>query len=160
MLFGGGHLQRKNQAANYEMNLPEAQTIVSLIEVAGTRTVVIRTAGASMTPIAGMDAWPVPSIALVRGTTLGATFEPSGDLPRSSIQNGRLVPIPREQWRTMRLEDQIDAILYLGAGPAKEPAIPRTICADRAYIETRLKRMALVGMPPPMAERLRQFCGQ
>ncbi len=161
VLFGGGHLQHRNQVANYQMNLPQAQTIVSLLRASGTETFVIRVAGEPMTPVDGMETWSVPSLALVRGTTLGAADEPQGALPRMMIRDGQILPLPRERWITVRLEDQVDAVLYLGPPSTKTVApIPRSICSDRAYIETRLKRMALAGLPPAAAERLKQFCGE
>jgi hypothetical protein len=30
------------------------------------------------------------------------------------VRNGQLVPLRREEWKTMHLEDQFDALLYLG----------------------------------------------
>jgi hypothetical protein len=134
---------------------PLAQTIVSLLEKAGTRVFVLR----ALTDQEATPSWPVPSLASVRGTTLGAVEEPSSSMPRMAVRDGKLVPIPRDQWVTVRLEEQVDALLDLGPSSSKTIApIPPTICADRAYIEQRLQRIALAGLPPAESERLKQFC--
>ncbi len=158
VLFGGGHLQRRNQVANYQMGLPQAQTIVSLLAADGIRTFVVRVAGDPTMPADGMASWPVPSLALIPGTTLGAANEPQGALQRMTMRDGQLVPVPRDQWINVRLDEQVDAVLYLGPPSTSTFApIPRSICSDKAYIETRLRRMALVGSPRG-AERLKEFC--
>jgi hypothetical protein len=156
VLFGGMHLQRKQQVTNYQMDDPRAQTVISLVERAGTKTFIIR-AGSERD---GMQGWSAPSLAILRGTTLGARDEPPGSLPRVTIKNGTFVPIPREQWISMRYEDQTDALIYLGPSSEKTvAAVSRDICHDTAYIHIRLKRMALTGLPPSESARLRQLCG-
>jgi hypothetical protein len=162
LLFGSGHLQRRNQAANYQMDEPLAQTVVSLLEGAGTQAFVVRTAGDSRTPAEGfsMTSWPVPSLAIVRGTTLGASDEPSSQMPRMMIRESQLVPVPRQEWLAVPLEEQMDAILYLGpASTVRTVPIPSTVCTDRAYIEVRLQRMTVAGLPKPVIDHLKTFCG-
>jgi hypothetical protein len=64
----------------------------------------------------GVAAWPVPSLAVMRGTTLGAID--FGSLSRGlgsarvAVRNGQLTPLTRDEWKTMRMEDQFDALLY------------------------------------------------
>ena len=80
-------------------------------------------------------------------------------MPRMAVRDGKLVPVPRDQWVTVRLEEQVDALLALGPSSSKTIApIPPRICADRAYMEQRLQRIVLAGLPPGEAERLQQFC--
>jgi hypothetical protein len=161
VLFGMGHLQRRNQASNYQMVARAAQTIVSLLEDFGTRAFVVRTAGDSQTPAEGfgIDSWPVPSFALVQGTTLGASNEPSSPMSRMMIREGRLVPVPREEYLALPLQEQMDAILYLGpASGVRTVPMPPTICSDRAYIQVRLQRMTIGGLPKPVIDQLRTFC--
>src|SRR5262245_17769488 len=160
--FGGGHLQRKQQLTNYVMDDPIAQTVISLLERAGAKTFVV----IHGTEKDGMAGWPVPSLAILRGTTLGASPEPSlgGDSPtggqRVAIRNGTFVPIPREQWISIRREEQTDALVYLGpASTRAEAPLPKPMCSDTKYVQVRLERMAVSGLPPSEARRLQQLCG-
>jgi len=155
LFYGSGHLQRRQQATNYVMTNPLAETVVSLLAGAGVKTLVVTTIGERD----AVRGWPVPSLAFIRGTTLGAENVPQGSLPRVSIQNGAFVPIPRDQWVELRMEEQIDAVLYLGPASTRRLAPPPTsICADRAWVDVRLKRMALAGVPPSEAAQLKALC--
>jgi hypothetical protein len=162
VFFGGGHLQRRQQLTNYVMDDPLAQTVISLVERAGIKTFIVKHG----TEKDGLAGWPVPSLALLRGTALGAAPEPSlgGDGPqggrRVAIRNGQFVPIPREQWVSVPFEEETDALVWLGpASTRTEAPPPREICRDGAYVQTRLQRMTIVGLPPSEAQRLKQLCG-
>jgi hypothetical protein len=84
------------------------------------------------------------------------------DLPRVRIRDGKpdfSAPIPRNEWGTLRMEDQFDAVLYLGHPSTLTFSQPsRTLCADANYIRPRLARIALVGLPQVEADQLRQIC--
>jgi len=99
--------------------------------------------------------WPTPALAFAAGTTLGAA--------------------PFGSYRTLgagddvRMEDQFDAVLYLG--PVSSITIRRgeiepSLCADAEYMKMRLSRMALMeppgATPPPgivsPSERLKRYC--
>ena len=67
------------------------------------------------------------------------------------------VPLPREQWVWRRLEDIVDAILYVGPHHTAAPIAP-DLCADRAYIKMRLDRIALIGLPQGEADRVKRLC--
>lgn len=160
--FGSGHLQRRQQLTNYVMDDPIAQTIVSLVERAGIRTFVV-VHGSERD---GLSGWPIPSLAVLRGTALGAEPEPQlgADSPqggqRVRIVDGAFVPIPREEWTSIRRDEQIDALVYLGPESTKtEAPPPRRICDDIEYVQVRLHRMAVAGMPPFLAQGLRRLCG-
>jgi hypothetical protein len=165
VVYGDGHLQRKQVLANYDMTSPQAQTIISLLEgTAATKVFAIHTEATVdlQTLQADVQSWPRPSLAILRGTILGAAdvaaYNPSVT-SRFAIRDGNLAPIPRDEWRTMRMEDQFDALLYLGPPSTITFGPPSTeLCADRAYIEMRLARMALVGMPQVEVDRLKQLC--
>ena len=165
VIYGQGHLQRKNLLANYSSE-GLAGTVVSILE-ASARTKVFSIWWLNRKgPPAETAPWPVPSLALVRGTTLGAldytdidTAPPS----RATIRDGKIVPVPREEWRTMRLEDQFDAVLKLAdASPATSVRIPltREQCVDPWTAEWR-RRVAMSTGPQEQAA-LRQIdedCG-
>ena len=77
---------------------------------------------------------------------------------RLSVTDGKLVPLPRDEWRTFRMEDQFDALLYLG--PPSSITIsqfPASLCADALYMKMRLGRLDAYG-PKGEADRLRQRC--
>lgn len=99
--------------------------------------------------------WRIPSLAYTTGTTIGTT--PLSFLV-ASVGND-----------DTRIEEQFDAVLYLG--PYSRITVARSeitasLCADADYIKMRLSRMALMeapGMKPPPGvmspiERLKQYC--
>ena len=65
------------------------------------------------------------------------------------------------------MEDQFDAVLYLGAPSTVTLArLPPSLCADAGYMQMRLRRMALIDTPgavfPPgvlsPSDSLKQSC--
>jgi hypothetical protein len=156
VIYAFGHLQRRQQATNYNMDSPAAQTVISWLEKAGVKTFIVGTGDETN----GMDGWTVPSLALLRGTTLGASNPPENPLPRVTVQpDGSFVSLPRDRWIQIRTEELIDAMLYLGpkSTAAVAPLSP-AICTEPGYLDTRLGRMALAGFPQSEADRLKQFC--
>jgi hypothetical protein len=162
LTYGQMHFQRKNIVANYESDGP-AETIVSRLENKwGAKVFSIFTADvASLQPDAA--SWPTPSLAIVRGTTLGAAdfakYYPSEAMGRFPIKDGQpdfSAPIPRDQWRTLRAEDQFDAVLYIGKGPSPLVDLDSARCADKAEIREHLRRSEVTGLPP---DRLKLLCG-
>jgi GNAT superfamily N-acetyltransferase len=122
VVYGEGHTQRKNEGANYDMSDWRAQTIVSILEAASPDRVFSIFYAAILPKIHDVSRWPVPSLATVRGTTLGAIEYGAFDdrsgvppLPRAMVRDGKIVLIPKEQWKELPLEEQFDAALYLGA---------------------------------------------
>ena len=164
VVYGQLHFQRQNLMSNLDMSDWRMQTIVSLLARATPATMftVWNVDGELASLQADMASWPAPSLAVVRGTALGAAdatvLIPSPN--RFNFQGGRPVPIPRDQWRSLRLEDQLDAVLYLGPKAAmKDMPLSSAICADSRYIEERLRRIALTGIPQVEAERVKKLCG-
>jgi hypothetical protein len=168
LIYGGLHLQRKNIGSNYEMVEPLAQTVVSLVErAAATKVFTVWThTWADLRSLqADVPSWQVPSLAIVRGTVLGAkdfaSYFPS-EMGRLAFQDGRRVAVPRDQWRSLRMEDQFDAVLYLGPPSAITfSRLSPARCADADYMATRLRRMALMPGPPGSqspVDRLKQYC--
>jgi len=162
LTYGQMHFQRKNIVANYESEGP-AETIVSRLESKwGAKVFTIFTADvSSIQPGAG--SWPTPSIAIVRGTVLGAAdftaYYPSEAMGRFPIHDGKpdfSAPIPRDQWRTLRAEDQFDAVLYTGKGPSPTVDLDPARCADKAGMQEHLRRAEVTGLP---VDRLKQLCG-
>jgi hypothetical protein len=166
LTYGAMHFQRKNIGANYESEGP-AETIVSRLENKwGAKVFTIFTADVSaLQP--DVSSWPRPSLAIVRGTPLGAadftSYYPSEAMGRFAIKDGKpdfSAPIPREQWKTLRAEDQFDAVLYTGKGPSPLVDLDPARCADTAEFQEHLRRMTVSGVPPFEAERLKKLCEQ
>ena len=158
LVYGTGHLQRRNIMSNFEMDDWRAQTIVSLVERAGP-TRLFTVASMNETQAAG---WQAPALARIRGTTLGGAdaSEYFGPPRRFTIRDGTIAALPKEQWRQLRAEDQFDALLYLGTSAAvqTEPLSPK-LCAEPGYVDMRLNRIGLAGLPPPEVERVKKLCG-
>jgi hypothetical protein len=93
--------------------------------------------------------WPVPSLATLRGTTLGRKdYGFFYEIP----------PVRAEFWRAMKLEGQFDALLWLG--PTRTFAeIPASLCADERYMAMRLSRMA-IGNGQASADRFNKQCAE
>jgi hypothetical protein len=75
------------------------------------------------------------------------------------VKGDQLVPVPREDWRTMRMEDQFDALLYLGP-PASMTTVtvPAALCEDADFVSRRLERLTRFG-PPVEVQNFRKACG-
>jgi len=139
-LYGAGHFFRKNVD----------HSLVSLLEDArATKAFTIWTNAAADMAAMQPDVreWPVPSLARLRGTILGRT-----DFGAFFGAGGGDIP---EQWRAP-MEDQFDAVLYLGPASSITFATPaRWACSEPAFTE-RLRRMGLAR--PAAAERLKTDC--
>jgi hypothetical protein len=147
------------------MSSPLAETIVSLIQKDAPRSVF------TIWPIPDLEkyqpnvtSWPAPSVAKIRGTSLGAVdfaaFRPANE-PRMGFEGGTMVPIPRDKWKSLRAEEQFDAVLY--EGPRSALAFAKTapsLCADPEHLSLRLRRADLAGLPPSESERLRHACSR
>jgi hypothetical protein len=166
VVYGQGHLQRRQIVSNYDMSTWEEQTVVSLLE---------RNAGVSIFNVwtlldrnaalpDGVPAWRVPSLAATQGTTLGArdfgTYDRGlGSGTRFAVRNGQLVPLSREQWTEMRMEDQFNALLYLGPPSSFTNAtVPQALCQDPQFAKSRLERLARFG-PPVEVDNFKRACG-
>jgi hypothetical protein len=168
VLYGQLHYPRKEILANYDMSNWQAQTMVSWLEgTHGTKVFTIWADSAGVPKIQPEAAsWPQMRLALIRGTVLGAAdftaFDPGTGQERYAIRGQEdFAPIPREQFRSVRMEDQMDAILYTGGGKP-DPPIPLVsprACADPGYVQMRLARIAIAGLPPAETAAIQKACG-
>ncbi len=163
IVYGHLHFQRRNVATNFEMGDWRSETIVSLIERAGpTRVFTIWSLDQPLlAALPQASEWPKPALASTAGTTLGAidvgrltTFP-----PRARIVNGRIEPLPKEQYATLPIEQQLDAVLYLGAPPSAPIAPSAEPCKQPGFLEERLRRIAITGIPKFEAEAIQKLCG-
>jgi hypothetical protein len=164
VIFGGRHLQRRNISANYEP-LDGAETVISLVHAAGTARIFTIWTATNPEPQslqADLSNWPVPSLALLRGTRLGlmdfAAFMPPEE-SRFAVVDGKPTPLPRDQFRVMPMQEQFDALLYLGPLSTITMAkLPASLCADAAYRQMRRGRLLLVNQKA-QADQLDRECG-
>jgi hypothetical protein len=163
LVYGQLHYQRLNVMSNLDMHDWRMQSIVSLLERATPAKVfTVWNADDALAAVqSDVASWPAPSLATLRGTMLGAAdvtvFVPSP--ARFTFRGETRLEVPRDQWRPLRAEDQLDAVLYLGPRSAmKQVPLSTAFCSDPRYIEERLRRIALTGIPPAEADRVRQLC--
>jgi hypothetical protein len=165
VVYGQGHLLRQQIATNYDMSAWQAQTVVSLLERDhAARVFNIWTLNRSVELPERTESWRVPSLALVRGTILGANDfavydRGLGEGSRLGLKGGQLVRIPREDWKVMRMEDQFDAFLYLGPPAAMTTtSVPASLCKDADFVKRRIDRLTRFG-PPVEVQNFRKACG-
>ena len=166
VVYGQGRLQRRQIVANYDMSTWQAQTVVSLLERDhGARIFNIwALLDRSVELPEGVGSWRVPSLAALRGTTLGARdfglySRGLGDGSRFRVQGGELVAVPPEEWKMMQMEDQFDALLYLGPPASMTTTTgPAALCTDAELVRRRLERLTRFG-PPVEVENFKKACG-
>jgi hypothetical protein len=166
VIYGQGHLQRMQIASNYDMSTWQAQSLVSWLAQDHAARIfnIWSLIDATVETPAELSSWRVPSLALLKNTSLGqmdfghyAGLMGAG--PRFAVRDGQLVALPREAWKTMRMEDQFDALLYLGPPASMTTAsVPRALCQDTAFVVRRLDRLTRFS-PPPEIDRFKRACG-
>lgn len=165
VVYGQGHLQRAMIDVNYDTAPWQAQTVVSLIardpRVRLFNVFTWLRDGEMLQGVAA--AWPIPALAHLRGTSVGAqdfgAFQQPLGGQRVALRDGQPVPVPRDQWKLMTLEQQFDALLYLGPPSVFTTApVPPALCQDATFISQRLERLTRFG-PPPEVQRLKKECG-
>jgi len=164
IVYGDMHLQRKNLLSNYDMEPPSARTLVSALESDGHSKVftIWTNTNRDLTELQpDIASWQRPSLTLLKGTTLGATdfawYYP-GTPPRVSFDVPHPSPVPASEWRTLRMDEQFDALLHLGS-PAgiTLSRLSSILCSIPGYIDMRVRRLAF-GPPGVTADNLKQLC--
>jgi hypothetical protein len=156
ILYGVGHLQRKNPQANFDSAGPAA-SLVSLLEE--DRGVKVFNVGLMLDPPSGIDVttWPVPSLIALDGTSLGDRNVVYNG-PRVSVRDGAIVPVSPTEWRSMTLKQQWSALLYIGPRTSwSDATVSAALCADPAWGQMRTERMAIAQWT---ADRLEDYCGR
>ena len=160
VLYGDLHFVRKNPMANAVND--QARSLVTLLEAAGAKVFTIHPETHvdldALQP--GVASWPKPSLALLRGTTLGvADFSSYFRRPLMIGRDGK--PLA-DQRRPMRMEEQFDAVLYLGPPAAMTTSqLAPSLCSDENYMSMRFGRMARLPAPPGApapVDKLKVYC--
>jgi hypothetical protein len=149
VIYGGQHLLRRNTDPGAADEW--APGVIARIEkghLASAFTILPETRRDLRTLQPDVESWPIPSVAMLRGTVLGSTIWD-----------------PRPQRRPVRMEEQIDAILYLGPPSSMTAAkLATALCSDRIYMDMRSWRLGLIPPPPGAAftpaEQLKEYCAQ
>ena len=77
-----------------------------------------------------------------------------------TFRDGRIVPVPLDQWRSLAMEDQFDAVLHLGPPPSMTTSWPAAaLCLDQVYMDMRRERLSLLGMQGDL-EQLQEYCAR
>lgn len=147
VIYGGAHLIRKNTTPGAADEW--GRGIIARIEkdrLATAFTILPETRRDLRELQPDVASWPVPSLARLAGTALGSAIWATGP-----------------QRRAVRSEEQIDAILYLGSPSSMTAAkLSPELCSDRAYMEMRSSRLALIPAPPGApfgpAQQLKDYC--
>ena len=163
IIYGDMHFQRRDVMANFQ-DLPIDLLLARIERESGLRafSVWTNTATDLRTIDPGVNTWPTPALIRLRGTLFGTAdftdYYPP-DVPRFSADGSR---VRRDEYVRFRMEDQFDAVLYLGP-PASitQSRLSPARCADVEYMKMRLGRMSLLPSPPGQTsagERLKRYC--
>lgn len=144
VIYGDGHLWR-------QAGFP---TLTSLLESTGATIFTVASANlADLDAVQpGAAAWPTVSIATVRSTILGVKeFSHYYPIPPGDVTR-----------RSLRLQDQVDAIAYYGPrNTLTRSELSPSLCRDSAYMGMRLARMRLRPPGAPnFGEQLEQYCAK
>lgn len=163
VIYGDMHPTRRNDPGG-----PPTESLVRVLENAQTTTRVFSIWTNTLSELSDVQpnvaSWRVPSLTLVAGTLLGRTpFDTYASEASGFAAAPGLAPrAPATASGVSQMQDQFDAILYIGpVSGLTMSRVPATLCADTAYMQMRLQRMAL--MPGPAgpehpAERFKRTC--
>ena len=143
MLFGTFHLfhgQESNAVSVYEKDYPNLTFVVSELGIFDTGSPAL-----SSGPFA---TWPVPSIALAKGTWLGALDLSHFFPPPIFVDQNCKVENQFPESMQKPMEKLVDAFLYLGPQDLRlREKMPADIALDVDYRMELLRREALMGFP-------------
>lgn len=166
VIYGDSHLQRRPIETNYsESSDPRFNTLASFLDRQLPRPslfIILVPTGIDVATIQpSVASWHAPQFATTRGNVLGhADFVRYFSSPpdRRTVREGKLEAITAEQWRPRAMEDQFDAILYLGPPAALETqGISTELCADPEYMQMRASRFEIVNAQRAF-DSLREEC--
>lgn len=137
IIWGDGHFQGRGF---------KPLSITNLVERGGFKMITISPRYDSLIRLEpSVASWKAPSFAMVRGTSIGKKYY---------AQFYQIPPAPG--WNTVLMEEQFDAVLYLGPNKPTMPLMPKSLCLDPAYMKMRLARLAAVA--PSSVEPFKKLC--
>jgi hypothetical protein len=133
VVYGEGHLLSSGRLG--------ADTLVAILQrESKARIFKISNGYPDLSRFQAGAAWPVPSLILVKGTTVGTEPSAAGS----------------------PLERDFDALLYLGGPSALSMTeVQKSVCNDPEYLKMRFDRSALTATPanPDPGAEMRRLCG-
>lgn len=158
VVYGGMHLLRKNlfwqaknpEKAEQQFN-PLPSSLVSLLESRGAEvySVWVPVFVDLATLQSEASSWHKPSLTVIRGTPLGeASFRSYYPHPMFVKDGDSVVEIYVDPARSPVMQDQFDAILYLG--PPSEltwSQLSPGLSSDPEYVKMRSSRLVWAGIP-------------
>lgn len=162
IIYGGIHLQHKNIFSNYEQD--DNSLLVSQLEKSNKIKVYTIWMFVNHLSNSSLDttSWAAPILIPLKGTQLGkidfSWYYPY-KITRGVVRQGKYTVIPPTKWRSLHMEKQFDAIIYLGnsANITISPLAPST-CSDSTYMQMRIQRMTLSGIPQNEIEKFKEQC--
>ena len=154
MLFGTFHLMHgiddESDVSTYEKDYPHLTFVISDLGIYDTNRPV-----ASISPFAS---WPSPSIALTKGTWLGALLLSDIFPPPIMFDPNCKVQIAFPPKLQKPIEAFVDAFLYLGPQELRlnEP-MPADIALDADYMTELQRRESLVGFTGQSSKSQKEF---
>lgn len=157
IIYGGIHLQHKNIFSNYEED--DNSLLVSQLEK--SNNIKVYTIW-MVVNLLNTSSRPLPVIIPLRETKLGkidfSWYYPY-KITRGIVHKGKYTVIPPNKWRVFPMENQFDAIIYLGnSSNITISQLSPTICLDSTYIQMRMQRMALSGAPQNEIAKFKKRC--
>lgn len=163
VIYGDQHYVRRNlywnmadKAAAEERFAKPVETIVTLLERAGTKVFSITTSFMDLSPLQpDIAGWVAPRLIRVAGTPLGLAsyrFYYPHDIYIRRADN-TWEQVSSDPARSPLMQDQFDAILYIGPESSiTYSKLTATQCADQEYMRMRLARMRITNAPNPEAQ--------
>lgn len=145
MLFGTFHLMHDSgpgsAVSTYEKDYPNRTFVISNLAFFDLK---------SSTPSSNRFVdWPVPSLAVAKGTWLGALDLSHFFPPFISIDDNCKVSTESSDEVQKPMEELVDAFLYLGPTDLQlREQMPADIALDAEYMSESDRRLALQGFPP------------
>lgn len=170
VIYGDMHFLRKplvyqsgqSRTAEGSSDADDDPSIVAALERLGTKVFSIRTEVSadlrSLQP--DIAKWAPPRLALLRGTPLGLSrFDFYYPFPTvSTLENGAVVRVYVDGDRSPIMQEQYDAVLYLGPPGAITYSLPAPrLCADESYLAMRFHRMQMGGWGAQVGAA-KQYC--
>ena len=143
VIYGDGHFQARTERPG--------RSLVGILETGGTKVFSVTSTYTDLSRFqSDVASWRTPGLALLKGTLIGSAPYEEFFGPPPPVDYFKANP---------NIEDHYDAVLVLGApasmrlGPLAHPR-----CAEPGYVQMRVGRMVLTGMPPTVADRLAREC--
>ena len=145
VVYGDGHFQARTERPG--------RSLVGILETGGTSVFSITSTYTDLSRFqSDVASWRTPGLAVLTGSLIGAAPYEAFFGPPPPVDYFKANP---------NIEDHYDAVLVLGTPSSLALGgldYPR--CAEPAYVNMRVGRMVLTGMPPTVADRLAQECAR